>query len=276
MEKDSGTGGNAPPPHEKSVERRAMLAHQYDTLPTYGSPAFWSLLETADEHVPAPPLEVLVKILRAEALARGDQQAQRRIFTVIIARLQSTNEMWVNYALSGLQVHREERRALAADLYADLCEHLLRAFIDVEQHFWEESFFHALRFARKHLYESFLRREGHWRKITPGPGLRVPHKLVESLERAEWRVNLTGAWELPDERAEQALRTVEQADALLHLPAGLRAIVWLVFWEDCSIAKVGELLNISERTARNRLRAALARLRHFIGEEQEEINGASA
>lgn len=276
MEKDNGESEHHSPPNEKSAERRAVLANKYCLLPTYGSTAFWNLLEEFSEEQQPLPLELLVKILREEALAHGDKQAQRRIFAVIITRLQTSNELWVGQALNGLRVHVGERRALIADLYADLCEHLLRAFIDVEQHFWEESFYHALRFARKHVYESFMRREGHWQKGTPGPGLRVPQTLLESLERAERLASFTGECELPDERAEQAFRNVEQADVLLHLPPGLGAIVWLIFWEDCSTTMVSELLGISDRTVRNRLRAALARLRQIVLNEQEEIDGASA
>jgi len=136
VDKDSGEAGNDPPPHDKNTEHRATLARQHDSLPTYGSAAFWSLLEECGEEKQAPPLELLVKILREE------KQAQHRIFAVIIARLQLSNELWVNQAISNLRVLAGERRAFAADLYADLCEQLLRAFIDVEQHFWEEAFYH--------------------------------------------------------------------------------------------------------------------------------------
>jgi len=276
VEKDSGEAGNDPPRDDIFVERRTALARQYASLPAYGSAHFWSLLEECREESHTPPLEVLVKVLREEALVREDKQAQRRLFAVIVARLQPSNELWVNQAISKLHLLAGERRAFAADLYADLCEHLLRAFIDSEQHFWEESFHHALRFARKHTYESFLRREGHWQKVTPGPGFRVPQRLLESLERAEWQTQFVQVWELPDEHAELAFLNVEHADLLFRLPTQLRAIVWLTFWEDCTTKTVGELLGISDRTVRNRLRAALAQLRRIVVEDQEVIDGASA
>jgi hypothetical protein len=123
-----------------------------------------------------------------------------------------------------------ERRAALARQYASLPAYGSAHFWSPleecrsEQHFWEESFHHALRFARKHTYESFLRREGHWQKVTPGPGFRVPQRLLESLERAEWQTQL----------------------------------------------------GISDRTVRNRLRAALAQLRRIVVEDQEVIDGASA
>src|SRR5579859_5736124 len=136
----------------------------YRSLPAYGSVDFWALLEgyqqMSDE---ALPLEVVVMVLRQDAIARGDQQAQRRLCEVIIARLQASNEQWVNQVLSGIHPLASERHALAADLYADLCELLLRALLNVELSFWQERFYHCLRFLRKHAFEHFMRQEGRWR-----------------------------------------------------------------------------------------------------------------
>lgn len=277
MEKESGQAEGMAARNDAWVaERRAMLAELYRALPAYGSVDFWNVLEGNQ----ALPLEVLVKVLRVEAIARGDAQARRRIFAIIIARLQSSNEQWVRQMLASLHLLAGERQALAADLYADLCEQLLRALLDPEQRFWEEAFLHSLRFARRHVCERFLRREGYWRREDSGPGQRVPHALLESLERAEWRVAFRDEWDVPDERAEQAFLLVEQTEAaslLFHLPVRLRVIVWLVFWEDCSTKAVGELLGISDRTVRNRLRSALAQLRRILVEdEQEVIDGESA
>lgn len=258
------------------VEKRAALRQLHSSLPTYGSTDFWQRLEEYHDGRYTLPLELLVKVLREEALAREDKQAQRRLFEIIIARLQAANEQWVNRVLAGFRLLPGERHALAADLYADLCEQLLRALIDRGQHFWEEAFYHALRFARKHVRESFLRREGHWQKRTPGPGFRVPRTLLESLERAEWRAPFEEEWDIPDERAQQAFLQVEQVDLLLCLPVELRVLVWLIFWEGCSMRLVAELLGISDRTVRNRLRTALTQLRKILMEEQEAIDGESA
>lgn len=279
MEKDRGQVEGDVPLNGTIEERRAILARLYRSLPAYGSADFWTLLEEGQKPECVLPLEVLVMVLRADALAREDKQAQRRLCEVIIARLQFSNEQWVQHVLDGVHLLAGERRALAADLYADLCELLLRSLLDVEQRFWEEQFQHCLRFARKHAYESFMRREGHWRKSTPGPGKRVPRALVASMERREWQIEFAEARDVSDERAEQALLAVEQADmaALLRrLSPQLRAIIWLIFWEDRTVKGVSKLLGISDRTVRNRLRTALAQLRQVLEDEQEVIDGASA
>lgn len=288
MEKDSEQTEAEKPPCEPGgaslsdllAERRAVLARIYRSLPSYGSVAFWKLLEQTQGEDQALPLEVLVKVLREETLAREDKQAQRRIFEVIVARLQSSNEQWVRQALAHTHLLPGEYHMLAADLCADLCEQLLRALLDSGQRFWEESFQHALRFARKHTYESFMRREGRWQKLTPGRGYRVPRVLLESLGHSEPLSEFPDEREVPDERAEQALLAVEQADIatlLFRLPEKLRAVVWLIFWEDLSTKAVGKVLNISDRTVRNRLQTALARLRQVLENEQKVvIDGASA
>lgn len=273
VERVGGASPHTLSPEALFAERRVTLARQYHALPTYGSPDFWTLLEGYQEDGPTLPLEVLVKVLR-EAVARGDEQSWRRLCESIIARVQSSNEQWVKQALASTTLLASERQAMAADLYADLCELLLRVFMDPAQHFWEENFQHSLRFARKHAYESFLRREG---RLISGPGRRVPRRLLESLDRYGGRADKT--LEIRDERAEQALYTVEQADLaalLLHLPVHQRAVIWLIFFEGHTTKAVATLLDISDRTVRNRLRAALAHLREIFEAEQEIIDGESA
>ncbi|HET8843085.1 MAG TPA: sigma factor-like helix-turn-helix DNA-binding protein, partial [Ktedonobacteraceae bacterium] len=118
-----------------------------------------------------------------------------------------------------------------------------------------------------------------WQKLTPGPSRRVPSILIESLERSEREDEPGSLLDMPDRRAEQALLAVEQeeiATLVLRLPAYLRSVVWLIFWEDHTMKTVSRLLNISERTVRNRLRAALELLRAALESEQEVIDGRSA
>jgi RNA polymerase sigma factor (sigma-70 family) len=264
----------SPAPDEIFAVRRAALVHIYTTLPPYGSAEFWTWIEGCQQTEPLP-LEVLVKVLR-EAVAREDGLAQRRLFVVIIARLQTSNDHWVSRALASTRLPVSERLTLAADLAADLCELLLRFLKDPRQHFWEENFLHSLRFARKHVYESFMRREGHWHKLTPGPGYRVPHALVESLDSGEWRDEFEGRRDVEDERAGQAFEAVEQADVaalLVRLPLRLRTVVWLTFWGDYTTKAIGQLWGVSDRTVRNRLQVALAQLREFLSTEREAFDG---
>src|SRR5262249_15190323 len=154
----------------------------YRALPAYGSPGFWASLEGCQEDGQALPLEGLVKVVR-QAVGREDKSTWHRLCEIIIARLQQANEPWVRQTLTRMSVPAGEQSAMAADLYADLCELVLRMLLDPPQLFWEVNFQHCLRFARKRVYASFMRYEGRWQKMTPGPGKRVPRRLLESLER---------------------------------------------------------------------------------------------
>jgi RNA polymerase sigma factor (sigma-70 family) len=265
-------------PDAAFVGRRAALARAYQELPTYGSDQFWQVIEGRQTNARPPSMEVLVRVLR-EAVAREDEATLRRFFEVVIARLQASNEWWIAQAIAHLHLHPDEQYTLAADLYADLCEALLRVLRDPRRHFWEENFQHSLYFVRKSVYEDFLRREGRWIKQTPGPGYRVPRMLLESLERIGSTPEEEEALAIFDERAEQELQAVEQADIaalVLRLPERLRLVVWLIFWDDCTVKTVSELLKISTRTVHNRLRDALELLRKMLEAEQEVIDGRSA
>ncbi|MGH2480129.1 MAG: RNA polymerase sigma factor, partial [Ktedonobacteraceae bacterium] len=273
VEQTEGISPHTLSPEALFAERRAALARQYHTLPAYNSPTFWTLLEGCQEDEQVLPLEVLVKVLR-EAGARKDEQTRRRLCEIIITRVQTSNELWVRQVLASTRILAGERRDMAADLYADLCELLLRALLDPTHSFWEENFQHSLCFARKHAYESFLRREG---RLISNPGKRVPRILLESLER--FGTQADRMLDIRDEHAEQALYRVEQANlaaTLVHLPVHQRAVIWLIFFEGQTTKTVGTLLDISERTVRNRLRAALTQLREVFEAEQEVIDGESA
>ncbi len=279
MKKDYGCSGENVLRREAFAGHREALAGRYRALPVYGSVEFWKLLEESQEPDQVLPLEVVVMVLREDAIAREDQQAQRRLCEVIVARLQSSNEQWVNQVLASNYPLASERAVRAADLYADLCELLLRALLNVELNFWQERFYHCLRFLRKHAYESFLRQEGRWSNRTPGRGKHVPYVLVESIDRVERAVGGVGSREVSDERAEREMLAVERTDVaiLLHrLPARWRVVVWLVFWEDYTIPAVSTLLGVSDRTVRKYLHMALAELRRVLEDELEVRDGASA
>ncbi len=259
---------------ESITERQARIDQCYSALPAYGSGAFWEALEVGQV-----PLEVLVKVLRV-AVVQGERERERRLFEMLLARVQAANEQWVKRVLAGMRVLAGERAALAADLHADLCETLLRELRDPQQRFWETHFQQSLRFARQHVYERFLIYEGRWHDQRFGPGRRVPSLLISSLERAvSSQQEAAEALEICDERAQEALLHIEQTDIaryILALPERLRVVVWLIFWEDHTEKTVSKLLAISERTVRNRLQAALAQLRQALSNEQEGKREQSA
>jgi sigma-70-like protein len=250
------------------AERRAALAEIYGTLPAYASASFWSAVED-----PTLPLEILVKILRT-AIASGDEQGRRRIMEWIILRTQAMNLLWAQRVLQMLSLQIDERSVLARDLCADLHECIMRALADPGRPFWEENFLHCLYFERKHVYRSFLMREGFWYKQSTSRGMRIPRVLVASLDRLLQPPDHNHQpLDIEDEGVQGMFLSVEQSDLLqtvLCLPDKLKAVILLLFWEGRSEKEAAQILSISDRTVRNRLQDALKLLRSVLSSNSEE------
>jgi hypothetical protein len=258
------------------ARRRSVLAEMYNALPAYGSNAFWSAVEEPDLQA-AVPLEVLVRCLRG-AIAQGDDEGRNRILEVIFQRIHMSNEYWANSVLNKtVSLQADERKALVSDLYGDLCECIIRAVIDDKRLFWEENFQHCLMFERKHVYRSFMRREGRWNSPDGRKSERIPRMLVESLDQpAQLADGDTYELNIEDEKAQKALLAVEQGDIpglILHLPDRLKPIVLLIFWEGRTEKDTAKILGITDRTVRNRLREALKLLYRKLEPEREFANG---
>jgi RNA polymerase sigma factor (sigma-70 family) len=264
---------------------------ELDSSPAYGSVTFWQAIEEPDSHL---PLEALVKYVRF-AVAKGDRAAGNRIVEVIIRRTQVENEYWIRSVLKYVRVPADERAMLADDLYADLCECLIRALLDPERLFWEENFQHCLRFERQHVYSAFMRREGRW-----NVDARRSRREGEDVENAEFEDNVVVPKRIPrgllqsidtpvqladgealemlieDEHAQEALQAIEREDVprlVLSLPSKLKSVVWLIFWEGRTEKDVARVLGITDRTVRNRLREALKLLRDELALERDSVYG---
>lgn len=254
------------------TKRRQAFAHQYSALPVYGSLPYWHVVEENDTMF-ALPLEVLVRCLRV-SIARGDVEGRNRIMTCIIRRTQKDNQWWATYAINTLYIPANERREVVRDLFADLYERVIRSLIDADKTFWEENFYHCLRFERMHVFQIFLMREGWWKKQQSE---RIPRNLIESLDAA---LRYSGEEHydvaIEDELAQKAMLAVELSDVpllLLRLPEYLQTVLVLHFWEGKTAKDIATLLDITDRTVRNRLQHALHLLRSELAQEREGIYG---
>lgn len=263
--------------NDQLVKRRTALTNAFLALPEYESAEFWSVVEESNVKV-ALPIEVLVKCARV-AIAREDDRGRNRIIEVIFRRTQTSNEYWACHVLSRIRLQPEERTMLVHDLYADLCERVIRALLDVKRLFWEENFQHCLQFERKHVYKAFMTREGRWNSHHTDEAItrRIPRVLIGSLDQAVLHPG-GELWEqdIEDEQAQQALLAVEQSDLprlILHLPEKLKAVILLIFWEGRTEKDAAQILGITDRTIRNRLREALRLLRDILDSEGGTIYG---
>ena len=237
-------------------------------------------------------LEVLVRCVRV-AVACGDTTARNHIVEVIIRRTQTANEYWARNVLKYIRLSADERAMLAGDLYADLCECLIRALLDPKRVFWEENFQHCLRFERQHVYSAFMRREGRLNvgtaevtQMEPIAGSldmthngakadgntvvprRIPRRLIRSMDApVALEDGETLEVLIEDERAQEAIQAIEHEDVprlVLGLPQKLKSVVWLIFWEGRTEKDTAQVLGITDRTVRNRLREALKLLRERL------------
>ncbi|HXL37680.1 MAG TPA: sigma factor-like helix-turn-helix DNA-binding protein [Ktedonobacteraceae bacterium] len=262
---------------QELIKRRAFIATQFQALPPYGSVEFWSRIEESQLKL-ALSLEVLVKCIRV-AIMREDGAGKNRIFEMIFRRTQGANEYWSRQVLSRMHLTAEERSMCAHDLYADLCERVIRAIHDSKRLFWEENFQHCLCFERKHVYQAFMTREGRWyhQGANESGTRRIPRSLIGSLDQPVQHANdETWEMEIVDMQAQQALLSVEEHDLsllILNLPEKLKPVIWLMFWEGRTEKNVAHILGVSDRTVRNRLQKALSLLRSGIELEGETIYG---
>ena len=260
---------------DEVIRRRSNLAEVYNALPAYGSRSFWGAVEEPDLKA-VVPLEVLVRCVRS-AILRGDDEGRNRILDVIFQRIHVSNEYWANSILKTVSLQADERKALVSDLYGDLCECIIRAVIDDKRLFWEENFQHCLMYERKHVYRSFMRREGRWSSVDGKKSERVPRMLVESLDQpAQLADGDTYELNVEDEKAQSALLAVEQSELpslVLQLPDRLKPVVLLIFWEGRTEKDTAKILGITDRTVRNRLRESLKLLQRELEPEREFANG---
>ena len=167
----------------------------------------------------------------------------------------------------------------AHDLYADLCERVIRAIHDSMRLFWEENFQHCLCFERKHVYQAFMTREGRWyhQDAFASGSRRIPRSLISSLDQPVHHADgETWETEIVDVHAQQALLSVEQHDLpllILNLPEKLKPVIWLMFWEGRTEKNIAHILGVSDRTVRNRLQKALSLLRARMESEGNTIYG---
>ena len=256
------------------AQRRTHLAQLFATLPSYGSPAYWYKLEESDMHL-ALPLEVLVKCIRLSVLCR-DRAGQKRTFEIVFRRIAASNIGWVQNVLRTSHFSVNEQALLMHDLYADICECIIRAVIDPTRLFWEENFSHCLNYERKHVYQTFMRREGRWHNDGNPASKHVSYQSSRSIDQSEQvRKRKVRIPVIEDEVARQALLAVEQSDIpalVIGLPAKLKAVVLLIFWEDRTEKDTANILGITDRTVRNRLKRALLLLHQKLEQERDILH----
>lgn len=254
----------------EAAVRRRRFSTIYDELSRFTPALFWQAVSTS-----RVPLEVLVRCLRTAVLS-GDTQSRNGLLEIVVQRTQASNEQWAEAVLFKVARTTQEHPALAGDLYADLCERMLRALLDPQRAFWEENFWHCLSFERKHVYRSLMMREGYWFDPRVSNTERVPRSQVMRLAaftEGEDDLTTTSVEALEDERIQSLFHAVELSDmfsVVSRLPNQLKTVVLLIFWEGKSEKEAAQILGVTDRTIRNRLKLALKSLRVVLQKEEPE------
>lgn len=240
------------------IQRRAALARIFQELPPYASDAFWEAVAGA-----GLPLEVLVSCVRF-AVNQHDEHGRNRLLECIVGRIQASNEEWASKVLQRSIREPDECAALVGDLCADLYESLFRSLMDPTRLFWEENFWHCMRFERKHVYSTLLVREGRWSRQQVKKADRIPRSLLARLQQLQHAESEGALLELEDEKAQKKLIAVEHVELrqqVLQLPDKLKTVVLLIFWEGMKEKEIAQVLGVTDRTVRNRMSEALHLLR---------------
>lgn len=239
--------------------RRNELSRVFENIPPYGSVEFWQVVEQTNF-----PREVLVKLLRSTPTMYTTEKFCQRLLAIIVMGIQKKNEAW---ALNVLQKYPYKNwdmlYNLCIDLCADLNEEMLKDILNPRCHFWEENFGYSLYYKRKHVLRSLMRREGYLARL--GRGNRIPRSLLCSFDQqfAFYNDTFANPFDIEDEKASAVMHVMDSSfliDIIEELPQRLRSVVMLIFWADKTERDTARLLNVTERTVRNRLQDAISRL----------------
>jgi RNA polymerase sigma factor (sigma-70 family) len=244
---------------------RERLAGELASLPSWGSPAFWARVRHDADTEADPLARGTLAALVAEATRREDATAARALFTALLEEIEAGSQRWAARIAAQTAGARglTDGGALRDDLCQELALRLWRRLAVSPSEGWWLFFERALEFERRHTATAYMTRNGFWPRVQVGQTM-PPARLDALLQREAWP-------EPPDARAELAHTAAELADlaaAVAQLPERERIAVVLRFWRHAPEAEIAQTLGCAERTVRNLLRRAYARLRAAYTKEE--------
>jgi RNA polymerase sigma factor (sigma-70 family) len=239
---------------------RLRLAREIAALPRWGTPALWSRLRSHDSHTSASS-GALVSYLRL-AMRRGEQQAARELFLLLLGRVERLNRQWALRAIARTPSLRADPST--EDLLQELTLRLWDEIALRRDEAWEIFFTRALGFAQRHIATAFMERNGYWVASgvrRPSRGVAIPFSRL--MARCEADEQAPDEWPHLEDPAD-GMVAAELADlrALVErLPKRQRALILMRYWQDAREQDIATTLGVSTRAVRAMLARAHAKLR---------------
>jgi RNA polymerase sigma-70 factor (ECF subfamily) len=129
--------------------------------------------------------------------------------------------------------------------------------------------------ARDVAQEAFVQLYVRWRKVSgyDAPRLWLRRVAIRQAGKVAAKRKRRRSLEadVPDVRPEPSLPDEELRRAIASLPGNQRAAIVLHYYEDRSVADIGNVLGCSENTAKVHLHRARKRLASLLGEEAADV-----
>lgn len=254
------TDGQGPTQADRA---RLRLAREIVALPRWGSPALWSRLRSHDPQTSASS-GVLVSYLRL-AMRRGEQQAARELFVLLLGRVERINRQWALQAIARTPSLRGEFSAsVRDDLLQELALHLWDEVALQRDEAWEIYFTRALGFAQRHVATAFMERNGYWIAPdvrAPSRGTAIPFSRLAARCEADERAGDEWPQLAAPEDGMVAAELADLRELVERLPKRQRAIIIMRYWQDARESEIAATLGVTPRAVRAMLARAYTRLR---------------
>jgi RNA polymerase sigma factor (sigma-70 family) len=242
---------------------RLRLASEIAALPRWESPALWSRLRSHDPQASVSS-GALVSYLRL-AMRRGETQAARELFILLLGRIERINRQWAIRAIARTSSLRGELAGGARDdLLQELTLHLWREIAVEDDESWEIFFTRALSYAQRHVATAFMERHGYWVASDtrrPSRGTAIPFSRLAARYDTDERAGDEWPELVAPEDGMVAAELADLRELVERLPKRQRATIIMRYWLDAQENDIAASLGVSTRAVRGMLKRAYAKLR---------------
>ena len=260
---------------DDGADRNAANRARFEQLPPAGSPGYWAALEDMAQATRLE-LEVLAMCAR-ERLAAGALREFERVYTILIGKTEAKLLAWANTLIpTGVR----NRAQIIEELMQECRLELWRELDSPDPTFLTKGYWIRMRRMLTNLAAQTRIAEGLSARTGVIKPTRVPvrelHRLDEAVGPEDER---TPSDLLTDPRAHEAYGLAEMvidlAAVASHLDADEQLLLWNEITRTYTQAHLGEILGITDRAVRDRLKALHAKLKALLDPEGQSDSAAT-